>query len=125
MEKLVLNFLVASAPQFFADNIELIAGIAGSLAILGVLAKKNLFLKFFKKKISKKLPLGGENQLAALLLCIFFGGLGIHRFYLGYIWQGIVQLLTGGGCGIWALIDLIRIITGDLQPKNGSYSKTL
>ena len=43
MEKLVLNFLVASASQFFADNIELIAGIAGSLAILGVLAKRIFF----------------------------------------------------------------------------------
>jgi len=57
-----------------------------------------------------------------LLLCIFLGALGIHRFYLGYTWQGIVQLLTGGGLGIWALIDLIRIITRDLQPKNGRYT---
>lgn len=67
----------------------------------------------------------GKSQLIALLLVIFVGGIGIHRFYLGYTWQGIVQLLTLGGCGVWALIDLIRIITGDLQPKNGSYSKTL
>jgi TM2 domain-containing membrane protein YozV len=68
---------------------------------------------------------GGKSQLVALLLCAFLGGLGIHRFYLGYIWQGVVQLLTGGGCGIWALIDFIRIITGSLQPKDGSYDKTL
>lgn len=67
----------------------------------------------------------GKSQLTALLLAIFVGGIGIHRFYLGYTWQGVVQLLTLGGCGIWALIDLIRIITGDLQPKGGSYSKTL
>ena len=68
---------------------------------------------------------GGKSQIIALLLVALVGGLGIHRFYLGYTWQGIVQLLTLGGCGVWALIDLIRIITGDLQPKNGSYSKTL
>jgi TM2 domain-containing membrane protein YozV len=68
---------------------------------------------------------GGKSQLIALLLVILVGGLGIHRFYLGYTWQGVVQLLTGGGCGIWALIDLIRIITGDLKPKDGSYDKTL
>ncbi|MFD1292908.1 TM2 domain-containing protein [Lutibacter holmesii] len=67
----------------------------------------------------------GKSQLTALLLVIFLGWLGVHRFYLGYIWQGVVQLLTLGGFGIWALIDLIRIITGDLQPKNGPYSKTL
>ncbi|MBS7785788.1 TM2 domain-containing protein [Flavobacterium sp. CYK-55] len=68
---------------------------------------------------------GGKSQVMALILCALVGGIGIHRFYLGYIWQGIVQLLTLGGCGIWSLIDLIRIITGDLQPKDGSYSKTL
>lgn len=67
----------------------------------------------------------GKSQLIALLLAGFVGALGIHRFYLGYTWQGIVQLLTLGACGIWSLIDLIRIITGDLQPKNGRYSKTL
>ena len=61
----------------------------------------------------------------ALLLAIFVGTLGIHRFYLGYTTYGIIQLLTFGACGIWSLIDLIRIITGDLQPKNGTYSETL
>jgi len=67
----------------------------------------------------------GKSQVIALILVALVGGLGIHRFYLGYTWQGIVQLLTAGGCGIWAIIDLIRIITGDLGPKNGTYSKTL
>lgn len=66
----------------------------------------------------------GKSQVVALLLCFFVGIIGIHRFYLGYTWQGIVQILTFGGLGIWTLIDFIRIITGDLQPKNGSYSKT-
>lgn len=66
----------------------------------------------------------GKSQIIALLLCFFLGGIGIHRFYLGYTWQGVVQLLTAGGCGIWALIDFIRIITGDLGPKDGKYSKT-
>lgn len=67
----------------------------------------------------------GQSQLVALLLCLLVGGLGIHRFYLGYIWQGIVQILTLGGLGIWTLIDLVRIITGSLGPKDGSYGSTL
>ena len=66
----------------------------------------------------------GQSQIIALVLCLLVGGLGVHRFYLGYIWQGVVQLLTGGGFGIWWLIDLIRIITGDLKPKDGSYGDT-
>jgi TM2 domain-containing membrane protein YozV len=66
----------------------------------------------------------GQSQIIALVLCLLVGGLGIHRFYLGYIWQGVVQLLTFGGFGIWVLIDLIRIITGSLGPKDGSYGDT-
>ncbi|MDX5321267.1 MAG: TM2 domain-containing protein, partial [Bacteroidota bacterium] len=67
---------------------------------------------------------GGKDQLIALILCALLGGLGIHRFYLGYIGIGIIQLLTAGGCGIWFIIDLVRIITGDLKPKDGEYDKT-
>ena len=56
-------------------------------------------------------PLNGEGKdwLTALLLCFFVGGFGGHRFYTGHTGTGIVQLLTLGGCGIWALIDLILI----------------
>ena len=67
---------------------------------------------------------GDKSQIAALVLVLLVGGIGVHRFYLGYTWQGIVQLLTFGGLGIWTLIDLVRIITGDLQPKDGSYTST-
>ena len=89
--------------------------------------KEKVALKLFNKKINKSLdkatPPGGEkNQTVAWLLALFLGGLGIHRFYLGYTWQGVVQLLTAGGCGVWALIDFIRILTGSLQPKDGSYA---
>jgi len=51
----------------------------------------------------------------AFLLCWFFGVFGAHRFYMGKTGSAIVQLLTLGGFGIWALIDLIRIITGSLS----------
>jgi TM2 domain-containing membrane protein YozV len=94
--------------------------------------KERIGLKLFGKKITSKTvaPLSGANaagksQMVALILCFFLGCLGIHRFYLGYTWQGVVQLLTLGGCGVWALIDFIRIIIGDLQPKNEDYETTL
>lgn len=91
--------------------------------------KEKLGLKLFGKKIATNLSKasdgGGKSQLVALILVFFVGTLGIHRFYLGYTTIGIIQLLTLGGCGIWTLIDLIRIITGDLTPKDGSYDKTL
>ena len=93
--------------------------------------KDKVILHVFGKKIKSQLMKsanttgGDKSQVTALLLVIFLGGLGIHRFYLGYTWQGIVQLLTLGGLGIWTLIDLVRIITGDLKPKDGEYTKKL
>ncbi|MCT4664166.1 MAG: TM2 domain-containing protein [Flavobacteriales bacterium] len=62
-----------------------------------------------------------KSWTIAVLLVVFLGILGIHRFYLGYPTIGIIQLLTIGGLGIWFLIDFIRVITRDLQPKNDSY----
>jgi hypothetical protein len=78
------------------------------------------------RKAESSQPAGstGSNQLLACLICFFVGIIGIHRFYLGYYGIGVIQLLTFGACGIWTLIDFIRIITGDLQPKGGDYRKT-
>lgn len=63
----------------------------------------------------------GNDKTVAIILSLFLGGLGVDRFYLGYTGLGILKLLTIGGLGVWALIDLIRIITGNLKPKNGDY----
>src|SRR2546421_8081068 len=60
-----------------------------------------------------------KDWLTTLLLCIFLGYLGIHRFYTGHIVIGVIQLLTGGGCGIWWLIDLIMIITDSYKDSYG------
>ncbi len=64
-----------------------------------------------------------KSWIVAFLLCWFLGGLGFHRFYLGYTGIGIIQLLTIGGLGLWWLIDFIRILIGSLKPKNGEYDK--
>jgi TM2 domain-containing membrane protein YozV len=58
-----------------------------------------------------------KSWLATVLLCQFLGTLGVHRFYTGRIVSGIFQLLTFGGFGIWTLIDLIMIITGDFRDQ--------
>jgi len=54
-----------------------------------------------------------------LLLCIFFGLLGVHRFYTGNKRIGMAQLLTTGGCGVWVLIDLVLIINDSYRDGDG------
>ncbi|RAK67159.1 hypothetical protein DLM85_12615 [Hymenobacter edaphi] len=75
----------------------------------------------------------GKSQLTALLLELFLGFLGVHRFYLGYTGRGILYialLLTSWliipffVLAVLTTIDLVLIITGDLKPKNGEYAKT-
>ena len=61
-----------------------------------------------------------KDWLVTLLLCLFLGSLGGHRFYAGKIGTGILQLITIGGCGIWTIIDLIMIISGKFKDKDGN-----
>ena len=59
-----------------------------------------------------------------VLLCFFLGSLGVHRFYVGKIGTGVLMLITLGGLGIWSLIDLIIIITGNFKDKDGNVIKS-
>ena len=61
-----------------------------------------------------------KDWLVTLLLSLFLGGLGAHRFYVGKIGTGILQLITAGGCGIWTIIDIITIISGKFEDKDGN-----
>lgn len=60
-----------------------------------------------------------KSKVAAALLCLFLGGLGAHRFYVGKVGSGLGMLFTGGGCGLWALIDFIMILSGSFTDSNG------
>jgi TM2 domain-containing membrane protein YozV len=53
-------------------------------------------------------PPGAEKKIVAGILGILLGGLGIHKFYLGYIKEGIIQIVLCLLCGIGALIGLIE-----------------
>ena len=69
-----------------------------------------------------------KSRLACLLLCVFLGWLGAHRFYTGKVGTGLLMILTSGGAfagnvwpigGIWVAVDLIFIICGIFRDKKG------
>ncbi len=64
-----------------------------------------------------------KSKMAAGLLGIFLGALGVHNFYLGYTGKAVAQLLISIlSCGvlaiaseIWGLVEGIMILTGSIK----------
>ena len=65
------------------------------------------------------MPFSDKSKMVAGLLQLFAGAFGVGRFYTGHILYGVIQLCTLGGCGVWALIDIIMIITGKYTDAQG------
>lgn len=60
-----------------------------------------------------------KSKTTDLLLCIFLGTLGVHRFYEGKIGTGILWLCTLGLCGIGWIVDIVLIVTNKAKDKYG------
>ena len=57
--------------------------------------------------------------MATFLLGLFLGMLGVDRFYTGHTLLGFLKLFTFGGCGVWALIDVIMLLAGQRKDSLG------
>jgi TM2 domain-containing membrane protein YozV len=67
----------------------------------------------------KERALSEKRKLPAFLLCLFFGIFGLHRFYVGKVATGLLQLFTIGGLFLWSLFDLLVILLGGFTDKEG------
>jgi hypothetical protein len=63
--------------------------------------------------------LSSKSFLVTWLLSLLVGVLGVDRFYLGKVGTGLLKLFTFGGMGIWALVDLILVLTNKQRDKQG------
>jgi len=60
-----------------------------------------------------------KSAVVTLLLCMFLGNLGIHRFYVGKWFTGILMFVTLGGFGIWYLVDIALIVCNRFTDRQG------
>ena len=60
-----------------------------------------------------------KDWVVTLVLAVVLGFIGIDRFYSGSIGLGVLKLLTSGGLGLWWLIDIILLATGNYKDGNG------
>lgn len=96
-------------------------GMIGGFSLLfGCVAFLVGFMMFIIRRTKMGNHVGQKSWVVAVLLSLFLGCLGVDRFYLGYMGLGVLKLITFGGCGVWALIDLVLIIVGKMRDANGN-----
>ena len=64
-------------------------------------------------------PYSEKSRVIALILCLFFGIGGFHRFYVGKIGTGLFWLFTGGCFGIGWIVDLVCLVFGAFRDTYG------
>jgi hypothetical protein len=69
--------------------------------------------------VGQPLDASDKRIVPAVLLCLLLGVFGAHRFYVGKIGTGVLQLVTLGGLGLWMLYDLVLIITTQFRDGDG------
>lgn len=61
-----------------------------------------------------------KSKKVALVLCLFFGWCGAHRYYVGKIGTGLIYTFTFGLCGVGCVIDFFKILLGSFRDNVGA-----
>lgn len=101
------NYIVANAKFFPEEKIPFIKEKLDNLP-----QEKEVFVSALELK----------DPMTMLIISWFGGVFGIDRFLLGETMLGVVKLLTAGGCGIWALVDLFLIMKAT---KDANFNKLM
>lgn len=105
----------------FALQDELAAAI--SAGVLGCLVKPEeasaAAARGVESEAEKLLRVSPKSRLTAMFFCFPFGVLGMHRFYVGRPFTGLLYFFTGGFFVIGMLIDLVLILSGAFADGRG------
>ena len=111
--------------DWWENNIKLLITLGFVVLLFAGTVTPNLraLQKNKKSRYKESEELSDKEFLPTLLLCLFVGMLGIHRFYAGKIGTGILMIVTLGGLGIWVLVDFIMICIGSFRDIEGRVIK--
>lgn len=70
--------------------------------------ERNVEFETMKKRINMQTGTW-RNKWVALILCVLFGWLGVHRFYEGKVFTGLLYLCTLGFLGIGWIVNIVRL----------------
>lgn len=66
-----------------------------------------------------------KDPTVSIILSVLVGGLGVDRFYIGDVGLGVAKLITGGGLGVWWLVDLFLIQKKTKDNNAEDYTETV
>ncbi|WP_419020897.1 TerB N-terminal domain-containing protein [Eubacterium callanderi] len=116
---ITLSFLVGSSKENIVSDIAFLI-VCYILFSAMFLVPAITITQAQRAKVSKVDTCYSEKSYrVTLLLAIFFGTFGIHRFYTGRKLTGVLYLFTFGGVGIGWIVDIILVATGMFLDKEG------
>lgn len=77
-----------------------------------------------KSDFTNRFNAQARNPVVVFGLSAFLGYFGIDRFMLGQILLGILKLITGGGFGVWYIVDLF-LVAGTTREKNLELARSI